>query len=63
MAEATTNLSDVAADRISIWNNEARTQEDIRTVFVNNTQIKPATRVEQQVRLVESVLEFLFPVV
>jgi hypothetical protein len=49
MAEATTNLTDVAADRISIWNNEARAQEDIRTIFVNNEQIKGATRVEQQV--------------
>jgi hypothetical protein len=49
MAEPTTNLTDIAADRISIWNNEARTQEDIRSLFVNNAQIKPVTRIEQQV--------------
>jgi len=49
MAEATTNLSDIAADRISIWNNEERSQQDIRTIFVNREQIKGATRVEQRV--------------
>ena len=49
MTDATTNLADVVADRISIWNDETKSQEDIRTIFVNNTQIKPATRVEQRV--------------
>jgi hypothetical protein len=49
MAEATTNLTDVAADRITIWNNEERSQQDIREIFVNNEQVKRATRFEQQV--------------
>ena len=49
MAEATTNLSDVAADRISIWNNEERAQQDIRTIFVNQDRVKAPARVEQQV--------------
>jgi hypothetical protein len=49
MADATTNLTDVAADRITLWNNEERSQQDIRTIFVNNEQVKKATRFEQRV--------------
>ena len=49
MAEGKTNQAEGAADRITIWNNEERSQQDIRTIFVNNEQVKKATRFEQQV--------------
>ncbi len=47
--EATTNLLDVAADRLSIWNTATRSHEDVRDVFVNNSRIKGVTSILQQV--------------
>ena len=47
--EPTTNLSDVAADRLSIWNTETSSHEDVREIFVNNSRIKAPTRTLQQV--------------
>ena len=47
--EPTTNLLDVAADRLSIWNTETSSHEDVREVFVNNSRIKIPTRALQQV--------------
>ena len=49
MAEATTNLQDVAADRLSIFNPEKRRHEDVREVFLNVSKITEATSFEQQV--------------
>ena len=47
--EATTNLTDIAADRISIWNVANGQHEDIREIFLNNSKVTDATRFEQQV--------------
>jgi hypothetical protein len=47
--EATTNLLDVAADRLSIWNTAASSHEDVRDIFLNNSNIIGATRTLQQV--------------
>ncbi len=47
--EATTNLLDVAADRLSIWNTATGSHEDVRDVFVNNSRIKAPARILQQV--------------
>jgi hypothetical protein len=49
MAEATTNLQDVAADRLSIFNQEKRRHEDVRDVFLNVSKITEATSFEQRV--------------
>jgi hypothetical protein len=47
--EATTNLLDVAADRLSIWNSSNNSHEDVREVFVNNSRITTPARILQQV--------------
>ena len=47
--EAATNLADVACDRLSLWNSEARAHQDVRELFVSNGQITQPTRVQQAV--------------
>ena len=47
--EAATNLADVACDRLSLWNSEARAHQDVRELFVSNGQVTQPTRVQQQV--------------
>ena len=49
MAEAITNLQDVAADRLSIFNPATRRHEDVREVFLNVSQITEVTSFEQPV--------------
>jgi hypothetical protein len=49
MADATTNLQDVAADRLSIFNPEKRRHEDVREVFLNVSQITEVTSFAQPV--------------
>ena len=49
MAEATTNLQDVAADRLSIFNPAKRQHEDVRDVFLNVSQITEVTSFAQPV--------------
>jgi hypothetical protein len=49
MAEPTTNLQDVAADRLSIFNPEKRRHEDVREVFLNVSQITEVTSFAQPV--------------
>ncbi len=49
MAEATTNLQDVAADRLSIFNPATRQHEDVREVFLNVSQITEVTSFAQPV--------------
>jgi hypothetical protein len=47
--DGVTNLLDVAADRLSIWNTATSSHEDVREIFLNNSRIKGATRLSQQV--------------
>ena len=49
MAEATTNLTDVAADRVQIWNGAKGQHENIRDIFLNVSNVISPTRFEQQV--------------
>ena len=49
MADATTNLQDVAADRLSVFNPDTRRHEDVRDIFLNVSKIKEATSFAQQV--------------
>ena len=49
MAEAITNLQDVAADRLSIFNPATRRHEDVREVFLNVSQITEVTSFAQPV--------------
>jgi hypothetical protein len=47
MIDATTNLADIVADRVLLWDADKKSHESCRTIFVNNSQIKPVTRIEQ----------------
>ncbi len=49
MAEPATNLQDVAADRLSIFNPDKRRHEDVREIFLNVSKITEATSFTQQV--------------
>ena len=49
MADATTNLQDVAADRLSIFNPAKRQHEDVRDVFLSVSQITEVTSFAQPV--------------
>ncbi len=49
MADATTNLQDVAADRLSVFNPDTRRHEDVRDIFLHVSKIKEATSFAQQV--------------
>jgi hypothetical protein len=47
--EPSTNLTDVSADRLQIWNVATASHEDVREVFINNSRITEVARVEQRV--------------
>ncbi len=49
MADATTNLQDVAADRLSIFNPDTRRHDDVRDIFLNVSKITEVTSFAQQV--------------
>ena len=49
MADATTNLQDVAADRLSIFNTATRRHDDVRDIFLNVSKVTEATSFAQQV--------------
>ncbi len=49
MAEATTNLQYVAADRLSIFHDAKSRHEDVRDIFLNVAQIVDVTELSQQV--------------
>ncbi len=49
MADATTNIQDVAADRLSIFNTATRRHDDVRDIFLSVSKVTEATSFAQQV--------------
>ncbi len=47
--EPSTNLTDISADRLQIWNVATASHEDVREVFINNSKVTEVARVEQRV--------------
>ena len=47
--EPSTNLLDISADRLSIWNTATAGHEDVRDIFLNNSRIAEVQRIEQRV--------------